>query len=356
MIEGHGTTIDVILSNGILHEGDRIVVCGLNGPISTNIRALLTPQPMRELRVKSAYVHHKQIKAAMGVKISAPDLEKAIAGSRLLVVTPDDDEEEMREEVMADLTDLFESVDKSGKGVCVQASTLGSLEALLSFLKDSKIPVAGINLGPIFKKDVIRASIMLEHAKEFACILAFDVKVDKEIGEMAEEMHVKIFKADIIYHLFDQFTAHMNKIMEEKKKVMAPAAIWPCSLKIVPGAIFNKKDPIILGVDILEGSLRIGTPLCVPSKGNILLGKVAGIEANHKSVDIAKKGQQVAIRIEAPLNEPARIAGRHFSEGDELISKITRGSIDILKASFRTEVSTEEWHLIKKFKAMLSIY
>jgi translation initiation factor 5B len=104
-------------------------------------------------------VHHKEIKAAMGIKISAPDLEKAIAGSRLLVVTPEDDEEEMREEVMSDLTSLFQSVDKSGHGVCVQASTLGSLEALLSFLKDSKIPVAGINIGPVHKKDIIRASV-----------------------------------------------------------------------------------------------------------------------------------------------------------------------------------------------------
>lgn len=29
VVEGLGTTIDVILVNGVLHEGDQIVVCGM---------------------------------------------------------------------------------------------------------------------------------------------------------------------------------------------------------------------------------------------------------------------------------------------------------------------------------------
>ena len=98
------------------------------------------------------------------------------------------------DEVMSDLTSLLNSIDKSGRGVCVQASTLGSLEALIDFLKSSKIPVSGINIGPVHKKDVMRAATMLEKAKELACILCFDVPVDKDAERLAEEMGIRLFK------------------------------------------------------------------------------------------------------------------------------------------------------------------
>jgi len=241
------------------------------------------------------------IKAAMGIKIVAPDLEKAIAGSRLLVVGPDDDEDDLKEAVMEDLQSLTSSVDKSGRGVYVQASTLGSLEALLEFLKQSKIPVSNINIGPVHKKDVTRAAAMLDKAPELAVILAFDVPVDKDAERLADENNIKIFKADIIYHLFDDFTKHNAAILEAKRKDAAPTAVWPCRLRIL--RCFAKREPIILGCDvglhnmcswkqrlliwlcmfqIIEGAtLRVGTPLAVvkvdpetKKKTIIKLGKV----------------------------------------------------------------------------------
>lgn len=47
VIEGLGTTIDVVLVNGVLHESDTIVLCGMGGPIVTQIRSLLTPHPLK---------------------------------------------------------------------------------------------------------------------------------------------------------------------------------------------------------------------------------------------------------------------------------------------------------------------
>lgn len=259
VIEGLGTTIDVVLSNGVLREGDTVVLCGLNGAISTRIRALLTPAPLKELRLKSQYVHNQECKASLGVKIAAEGLEHAIAGSRLLVAGPEDDVEDLEEEVMSDIENLLGKVSKTGRGVSVQASTLGSLEALLEFLKVSKIPVANISIGPVYKRDVMQAGIMLERAKEYAVMLCFDVKVDKEAQLYANEVGVKIFTADIIYHLFDDFTKHMAQLAEQKKEDSKLLAVFPCVL--TPVAVFNKTDPIVIGVDVKEGNLRLLTPI-----------------------------------------------------------------------------------------------
>ncbi|KAM6515919.1 eukaryotic translation initiation factor 5B [Fusarium falciforme] len=358
-IEGFGMTIDVVLSNGILREGDRIVLCGTEGAIKTNIRALLTPAPLRELRLKSAYVHNKEVKAALGVKISAPGLEGAIAGSRLMVVGPDDDEDDIEDEVESDLAVLFNRVEKSGRGVSVQASTLGSLEALLDFLKDCKIPVANVGIGPVYKRDVMQCGIMLEKAPDYAIMLCFDVKVDKEAQQYAEDQGIKIFTADIIYHLFDAFTKHMDEQLEKKKEESKMLAVFPCVLK--PVKVFNKNDPIVIGVDVTEGQLRINAPIAAvrsnPTTGAkeiIKLGRVTSIEREHKQIPVCKRKEpSVAIKIEMGGSQP--MYGRHLEEEETLYSLISRASIDTLKEFYRKEVSNEEWQLIIKLKPLFDI-
>lgn len=47
-------------------------------------------------------------------------------------------------EVANILRDTLQSIKLSDRGVYVQASTLGSLEALLEFLRTSKIPVSNL--------------------------------------------------------------------------------------------------------------------------------------------------------------------------------------------------------------------
>lgn len=56
-----GTTIDVILINGRLREGDTIIVPGVEGPIVTQIRGLLLPPPLKELRVKVKWTKYTDL-------------------------------------------------------------------------------------------------------------------------------------------------------------------------------------------------------------------------------------------------------------------------------------------------------
>ena len=54
---------------------------------------------MRELRVKAEYIHHNEIKGSMGIKISAPELEHALAGSELYRSTNDEETQDYVEQI-----------------------------------------------------------------------------------------------------------------------------------------------------------------------------------------------------------------------------------------------------------------
>ena len=370
VIEGLGTTADVILANGTLKRGDQIVMCGFSGPVVTRVRELLTPRPLREMRVKTDYLHHDSIDGAMGIKICANNLEGVVAGSACLVPYKDVpyDLEVLKEDVMSDLSQLAKAASEvnGGVGVYAIASTLGSLEALLEFLKTSKIPVSAVNIGPIHKKDVMKASIMHQFKSEYATILAFDVNLTKEGADMAKELNVRIFTAEIIYHLFDQFTAYMADVRKAQQAAAALTAVFPCVCQISsPEHVWCRGgggDPILVGMDVKEGTLRVGTPICVERKGQkdpttglqayLDIGRVIGIEINRKQVNMVKVGQSAAVKIDAVTTVQF---GRHFDHTYEMYSHVTRPSIDALKEFFREDLVNEDLQLLVRLKKQFGV-
>jgi len=220
-------------------------------------------------------------------------------------------------------------VDKSGIGVYVQTSTIGSMEALLEYLKDDcKIPVSGLRIGPVHKKDVVRASIMINKAPDYAVILAFDVKVTPEARAEADKLNVRIFEADIIYHFFDKFSAYVGDL--RRRNEVENNIVIPCRLRILGKQfVFHKRNPIICGVKVEEGTLKKNTPIVVfpavskdekPLK--LELGTIIGINRNRVEFLEAKLGDEVCINIEQTDPEKKKyMFGRHFQETDLLYSK-----------------------------------
>lgn len=52
------------------------------------------------------------------------------------------------------------------------------------------------------------------------------------------------------------------------------------------------------------------------------IGIVTSIEINHKPVEVAKKGQEVCVKIEPIPGESPKMYGRHFEATDILVSKV----------------------------------
>lgn len=223
----------------------------------------------------------------------------------------------------------------------------------MEFLKTSKIPVTNINIGPVHRKDVLKAqkSLANEHgSKEFASILAFDVKITPEAKEFAEENGIKIFEANIIYHLFDEFTAYVKSCRDERKGDEGGKAVFPCIIEMVKGAVFNSKSPLVLGVNVIGGILKIGTPLCIPDKEKLKIGHVVSIEVNKKPATSARtKDGDIAIKIEG---ESQIMYGRHFDDTNQIVSIINRDSIDALKEYFKDDMTKDDWKVVIQLKKM----
>ncbi len=332
---GLGTTIDAIIYDGIVKKGDLIVVGGIEKPIETKIRALLLPKPLDEIRdPREKFSSVKEVSAAAGIKISAAGMEEVLAGAPIIVVE-ESKIDDVKIEVMEEIEKIRIVTDKSG--VILKSDTLGSLEAIVGELKGANIPIRLADVGDVSKREVIEASIVGEREPLCAVILAFNVSILPDAKEEARMSEVKIFEEQIIYQLVDEYKAWFKEKEEELKEEELRGVILPGKIQIIPGYIFRKSKPAIVGVEVLAGSI---TPkIRLINEDGKRIGEILQIQSEGENIQKAGKGEQVAISIRGP------IVDRHIHEEDILFVDIAERNLLKLR---EMELTTEEKEIIEE--------
>ena len=329
---GFGATIDTVVYDGVVRNGDQIVVGGTNEPIVTEIRALLRPRPLAEIRTEKQFEKVAEVGAAAGVKIAAPDLDEAMAGAPVRVVR-DRPLEDVIEEVQAELAEI--EVDTAEDGVVVKADTLGSLEAMANALREAEVPILRAEVGDIAPRDIAVAETA--NQDEHKAILGFNVDLLANAETELESADVKLFTNDVIYQLIDEYETHVEEKQRAQQETVLDKVVRPSRFRILPDHTFRQNDPAVVGVEVISGTLQNNRNVGV-FEGNEFerVGGLSGIQKQGDDVDEARSGERVSIAIDGPT------VGRDIEEGDTLWTEVPEKHAKILEQELKEEITADE--------------
>ncbi|MEM4398265.1 MAG: translation initiation factor IF-2, partial [Candidatus Nitrosocaldus sp.] len=295
---GLGMTANLILLDGMLREGDEIMLAKRDSIISTRVRAVLLPKPLDEMRdPRDRFMRTEEVHAAAGIKIASPDLDGVLAGSPFYVIGKGVEIDTLRHSIESEIRGLVVSTDKVG--VVLKCDTLGSLEAITEMLKRSNIPVRIADIGNVVKRDVVEALTVREKDRYLGVVLAFNVKVLQDAQQEADAHNVKIFSDKVIYNLVESYRQWVEQEREREESTIFASLIKPCKFILLKGFVFRRSNPAVFGVEIIEGRLRQKSPV-INSEGNEV-GTIHQIQDKCKSIDEARKGMQVAVSMNEPV-------------------------------------------------------
>lgn len=329
---GLGTTLDIIIYDGVLKRTDTVVIGGIDNVIVAKIRALLLPKPLDEIRdPKEKFTHVEEVHAAAGVKIVSPDIEGAVAGAPVYAVSNSKNLEEMKTKVREEVGSIRIQTDKSG--IVLKTDTLGSLEAVTQFLQQRNVTVRAADVGPIVKRDVIEATAAGDTDPLNAVILGFNVKFAPDIEELAAEFGVEVFLNEVIYRLYDEYNAWIMVKREQAKAESLGSIIRPGKIEIIPQYIFRQNKPAVVGVKV-HGIIKPRTGL-VNAKGK-RVGTILQIQDRSVNIDEATDGMEVAVSIRGPT------VGRQIKDDDVLYVDIPDAQILAIRKKFMDDLTQPE--------------
>jgi translation initiation factor 5B len=343
---GLGITINAIIYDGILQKGDLIVVGAKEKPITTNIRAVLLPKPLDEIRdPRDKFSSVDSVSAAAGIKIAAPNLEAALAGAPLYVVPSEARLEEYVKMVSEEVEQIKIATDVDG--VVLKTDALGSLEAIAESLKRNNVQIKVADVGDVSRRDVTEAVVVKEREPLKGVVLAFNVKVLPDAEEEAKNRDVPIFNHKTIYNLIDDYLQWVKKEEETRLGEEFGRLVKPAKVKFLPGYVFRKAKPAVFGVEVLAGTIKPKTTLVKEDGRNI--GEIMQIQDKGEAVSEANAGSQVAISV------TKTIVGRHIHEGEIFYVRVPEAHAKVLLTKFQDRLTAEEIETLNEFVEIMRL-
>ena len=328
--KGLGKSLSIILYNGVLNDSDELVIGATNEPVRTRVKKILRPEALDEIREpRKRFDSVKEVKAAAGIKIIAPDLDDVVAGAPIYGVS---NEEELEDALSKLEESMVANVELDDEGLVIKADAIGSLEGLASELKEAGYPILKAGIGDISKKDMILA----ETSKpEMQAILGFNVKVLPEAKSELENSDVEVFESDIVYRLIDDYKEWRRKYdLAEEERVRREFA-HPGKYEILEGCVFRTRGPAVVGVRVLAGRIAIGQR--VLRTDNVVVGRIKSMRLGEEVIKEANQGDEVAIAISNVT------IGRQIKENDVLYIEMNeKDIIQIRDAGVKLNLDEEE--------------
>ncbi|PSP43109.1 translation initiation factor IF-2 [Halobacteriales archaeon QH_6_64_20] len=330
--KGFGKTLDVVLYDGTVRESDTIVVGGSREPIVTDVRALLQPRPLAEIRTEKRFERVDSVRAAAGVKIAAPELGEAMAGAPVRVVR-DRERDAVVEAVESELADIEVSTEE--EGVVVKADTLGSLEAVADALDEAEVPIVRAEVGAVAPRDVRVAETA--NAPDHRVILAFTTDVLDDAADLADQQDVEIFSNDVIYRLVEEYEEFVAERASAQQDTILENIARPARFRILEDHVFRQSNPAVVGVEVLTGTLKRNARVVdFAERDPDRVGQVKGLKEQGEDIEQARSGERVSVAIDGPT------VGRQIDEGDTLWSELPEKHAKVLEQELREDIPADE--------------
>jgi translation initiation factor 5B len=335
-----GTSLDCLIYDGILKKNQQIVIGGIPHAVKTKVRAIMTPNPLDEIRdPENKFLQINEVYAAAGIKMLAPNIENVVAGAPLRSVLEGEDIDEIYQEIEEELGEI--QIETEDEGVILKADTLGSLEAIVTLFKENDVKIRTAKVGSISKRDIMEAVAVREEDPYNAVVLGFNVEILKDAADASNDQGIRIFTNDVIYRLMEEFKEYRDKRKEEDVLKEFKDLIPPGKFQIIPDFVFRKSDPAVAGVKVLAGKLTPKTRL-VNQEGQFV-GRLHQIQENNQTIKEATKDMEVAVSMKNTT------IGRNLKVEDTIYIYVPESHVRTYNGRFRDELSEEQIALMREY-------